>query len=431
MRPSKVQIQSFPPWIWNSLLLLSLAVLLAPGTAQASTAAGTVLTNSVTVNYDDQGGAAQTPVNASVNVTISLVGSVAWGSAPAGQNAGSGGALPGAYSLTLRNTGNGSDTFTITDGTTQSSVNLTAGTIAVTAPADEDAAAGYQLKLFGTISSGAGVFGGVTTAIPVGNLTVADLTAGVTTVRIGAGTYTVAAGSTATSLVVTGDASANVAAAGVQIGEIVTVSYNGSAGTLSGGTTSATHNHSLTSTGLSQNGNPAATATVNGWATTVQGATLTVNKYVRNLLNANGNTGGAGATAINGGATYYTGGVTGNPGDTLEYAIVIANSGGGNATDVVMEDTLPPYTNYVASSIQVDTNGDTTYDVTLPGSDTEAHDQVGGIVETNTGVAATTAKIKVYAGTGGSETAVGGYGGTGGTVAGGGSTVVLYRITID
>lgn len=408
------------------VILLIGIVLLPPSHSEANTAAGTTITNSVTVTYKDGGGRLQDPESGSVSITVNLVGSVAWGNPPGGQNANSGASLDSAYSVTLRNLGNGSDTFTITDGTNQSSGNLSAGAFSFS-PGDEDGVTpGHQIILFGTVSSGAGVHnpGPDTTTIPVGHLTVGDLTPDVTEVRIGSNTYTVAAGSTATQLVVSGNAATDVAAAGVQIGEIVTINYNGTVGNLSNGMTSATHNHQLTATGLGLNGNAPATTDVS-WQTTVQLSVLSVTKYVRNVDNPNGNTNGAGATLIIG-QTYYTGGVTGNPTETLEYAVVIENTGPGLATDVVMEDTLSSFTSYVGGSVQVDTDGDGVFDA-LGG--TEAHDD-GGIVETDTGDAATTTKIKVYAGIGGDETSQAGYGGAGGTIAGDGKSVVVYRVTI-
>jgi len=408
--------------------LIGAAIMWAPQQALAATAAGTVLTNAVTVDYKDGGGTAQTQLTASVNVTVSLVGGVAWGAAPVDQPTSSGDPLAAPYTVTLTNTGNGSDTFTIADGTTESSGNLTAGTFTTT-PDEDGGTAGVQLTLFGTISSGAGVYDGTTnTTIPVGNLTVGDLTATVTTVVINGNTYTVAAGSTSTSLVVAGDASADVAAAGVQIGEIATVTYDGTTvGTLSGGTATATHDHSLTATGLALDGNTAATANVT-WSTTVNNAVMTVTKYVRNATNANGNTNGVGPTVVNT-VTYYTSGVTGNPGDTLEYAIVVANTGSGRGTDVIVTDTFPQFTAYVASSVTVDTNGDGTYDHTLGAGDTEASNEVAGIVETDTGDALGTV-LKVYAGVGGVEGAA--YaGGTGGEVAGAAQSVILYQLPIQ
>lgn len=402
------------------LAILVMSAMLMPGSAHANTAAGTTVTNSVTVDYDDAGGNAQTQVTASVDVTVSLVGGVSWGAAPAGQNANSAAALPAAYTITLQNTGNGSDTFTITDGTSESSGNLTAGSFTVT-PDEDGGTAGVQVILFGTVSSGAGVFAAGETTIPVGNLTLGDLVVGTTQVDIGGTLFTVAAGSGANQLVVTGDASALVGGAGVQIGEVATLTYNGTVGTLTGAGPE-THDHDLTATGLAQDGNAAATATSATWQTTVSGAVLTVAKYVRNASNASGNP-GAGGTLING-STYYTTaeGVTGNPGDTLEYAVVITNTGGGLATDVRFNDTLSSFTTYVAASTQLDTNGDGTYDVAVgSGGETEGTEAGGKIVVVGS-------TITVYAGTGGDENVP-----SGGQIAGGGAatSVVNYQATID
>ncbi len=59
----------------GALLLLALLAVAAAPKAEASTSAGTRLTNAVTINND--GNIAQTPVTASVHV--SLVGFMAWG----------------------------------------------------------------------------------------------------------------------------------------------------------------------------------------------------------------------------------------------------------------------------------------------------------------------------------------------------------------
>lgn len=405
----------------GALLLLALFAVAAAPKAEASTSAGTQLTNAVTVNYKDSGNIAQTPVTASVTVTVNLVGSVAWGTAPTAQDAGSGTALSAAYTITLHNTGNGSDTFTIVDLTTNGT-GLGAGSFTIsTTPA----------TLFGTISSGAGSFAAAVTTIPVSNLTVADATSG-KTIQIGTHTYTIAPGSTSTSLKVNGDATADATGAGIQIGEVYTVTYNGTVGTLTAGTANADHTHSLKATGTSQNGNTAATATSTTWLTHVHGPSLTVTKYVRNATNANGNTTGTGSISLYGN-TYYTAGVTGNPTDALEYVVIVKNTAtatSGSATAVVFEDTFPTYTNYVAGQTKVDKG---TNSLVAPG-DTEACGEASGIFETDKCGAANPTKIKFFLGTGGLEGAT--YAaGTGGTITGGNNTPatwgILYRVTIQ
>ncbi len=414
-----------------SALIIAMATLFfwTPA-AFANTAAGTAITNAVTVDYDDAGGAAQLQISDSVDVTVSLVGALSWGAVPSDGTANSGASLPTAYTTTLTNLGNGSDTFTITDGTTQNPAQLSAGTFTI-APDEDGGTAGTQITLFGTVTSGTASFGGGTTTIPVSNLVTGDLTAGTTQVVIsGGGTYTVAAGSTATQLVVTGDATGDILGAGVQIGEIATITFDGTVGTITV-VASSDHTHNMTATGTSQNGNPAATAALGAWTTTVNGAALTVDKYVRNVTNASGNP-VAGSVSING-QNYWASGVTGNPdtgsgGDTLEYVIVVNNTAAGLATAVLVEDTLPAYTTLVAGSVEVDTDGIGGYDVT---GESEAHDDGGGIVETDTGDAATATQLSVYAGVGGDETVPALYGGTGGNIAGSGSCVIRYQVTID
>lgn len=391
--------------------------------AHANTAAGTTITNNVTVNYADAGGQAQTAVSNSVSITVSLVGAVAWGAVPPNADASSGAPLASAYTIQLTNQGNGSDTFTIADGTTEGA-GLGGGTFAST-PDEDGGTAGTQITLFGTVTSGAGAFGAGVTTIPVSNLTLADLVVGTTQVVIGGSTFTVAAGSSATQLVVTGDASGVANAAGIQIGERATLTFNGTVGTLTVGTASSTHTHNLTATGLSQNGNTAATALSGNWTTTVYNATLTVDKYVRNVGNANGNPAPGSGTTVNG-AEYWASGVTGNPGDTLEYAVVISNSNQGLATVVLFQDTLPAFTGLVGGQTAVDTTGDGTYDHPGTTGDTEANDQANGIIETDTGVASTATSLTVYAGTGGDETT-----NAGGSIAGSSSCIIKYQVTID
>ena len=402
------------------IILLALFDIVAPR-AEANTAAGTVLTNSVTVSFKDAIGTVQTPVTANVSITVSLVGSVAWLTPPAAQDTGSGQALPGAYTIVLHNMGNGSDTFTMSDLTSQPGT-LTAGSFSITTT---------PKTLFGTVTSGAGAFAAGVTTIPVSNLTVADATAG-KNVQIGSNTYVIAAGSDATHLKVTGNATADASGYGIQIGELYTVTYNGTAGTLTAGTANADHTHSLRALGLSQNGNTAATADSSTWLTHVHGPVLTVNKYVRNSTNSKGNTGGTGSISLYGN-TYYTGGVTGNPGDTLEYVVIVKNTNtavSGSATSVILEEVFPTYTDYQAGQSKVDK---ATGSLVALAPDTEACGQASGIFVTDTCGGANPTKIKFFLGTGGLEGATYVLG-TGGTIPGGNNTAatwgVLYQLNI-
>ncbi len=413
------------------LLAVALSSLMFTEIAQANTSAGTVLRNTVSVAYDDTGGAPQTAVTATVDVTVDLVPAVTWGTAPSDQTIGSNSALPSGYTLTLTNSGNGSDTYTLTDNTVVSCVG---GTSALTA--ESFGLTPTPTTLGATVSSGTGVYaaGPNETTIPVSNLTPADFTAG-NIVLIGATTYTVVssaagAGILPDSLVVTGDATGDVGAAGVQIGEQITVTYGGTgtSGTLSGSGGLCEHQHNLTATGSLATGGNTDVVQATGadyFTTLVRGVTLSVTKYVRNITTPGKNSGGGVAIY---GATYYTAGVTGNPGETLEYLVVTTNSSSADADNVVFTDTMPTYTTYTASSLVVDANGDGTFDAPIAG-DTESDAVAGGVI----GVSGNT--ITVYAGVGGSEDGAG----TGGTVQDVGEvgndpsnqTAIRYRLTID
>ena len=100
--------------------------------------------------------------------------------------------------------------------------------------------------------------------------------------------------------------------------------------------------------------------------------------------------------------------------------VVITNSSGGDATDVEFNDTLPPFTTYIASSNAVDTNGDETFDVTA-----EDEADTTGIV-TQSG-----SSIQVFAGTGGSEATDLGGGITDVGTAPNNKSAVRYQVTID
>jgi hypothetical protein len=79
---------------------------------------------------------------------------------------------------------------------------------------------------------------------------------------------------------------------------------------------------------------------------------LTVQKYVRNVTDTTKTGGGSTLVnpPINNAVTYYQTGVSGKPGDILEYAVSIKDSGTGNATAVIATDPIPTYSTLVNSS---------------------------------------------------------------------------------
>lgn len=365
-------------------------------TGQAFAASRTSIKNVANVTYDES----PTPVPSnSVTTTVNLVSGLTWldGTlSPTTQSVGPNFTLTTDYTVSLQNTGNGTTTAVISDGTSESAGGLSSGTWTINGVASP-----ASVTLFATVSGGAGVLAGGNTTIPVGAIELTDLVPGTTVVRIGGIDYTVHADSTATALVVIGNATAVATGAGIQIGEVQTITFTGTTGGLTSIST-AGYEHSMTVSddvggGLNVDGNTSDSDTVssdadNGagtaWVTTVTGGVLAVDKYVRNDTLAV-----VGATSLDyDGETYYKTDVSGDVGDTLEYLVVITNNGPGSASNIVMSDVLSPYVLLTNASVSVDTDGDGGFDYT------------GGIAGTLATLTGST--LTVYAGTGGDETAV-------------------------
>lgn len=351
-------------------LIMALALIaLTAGNGLAALTAGTQISNTATVSYNEGPSVSSVPVI----VTVSLVSGLDWLETTLQTSntftVGNAGFV--TYTADLRNTGNGTTTVTITDNTTEDDpATLDPGvwSISPTIPAND-------LILFGAISNGAGSYDGTNTTIPVTFLDPADLLDGVTRIMIGAGTYYYeATGSNSTTLVVAGDASGNVAAAGVQMGEVINITFSGNAGSLDPGTYLGDHRHEMIATdedgatpGFNADGNAADsdTLTSNGtddWFTHVVAGQLTIAKYSRNVAGLNP-TGAADKTYA--GRDYWLSGVKGiSATDTIEYLIVITNAGPGSASAVTVTDTISAFLTFATASVDIDTDGDGTFDIT-------------------------------------------------------------------
>lgn len=381
--------------------------------ADALVAAGTSIDNQATVSYNE---GADVPSN-TVSTTVNLVSGLAWDDItlnPVSQSTGSASLLPLVYTADLINLGNGATTATITDGTTQAvPANLTAGTWTI------NGVASPAIPLGGTVSTGPGVVNGANTDIPISNALASGIVA-TDIVRIGSTNYNVVS-VVAGTLTIDSNAGGIVGTAGIQIGEVVEVTFNGTTGTLQNSSLSELHLHAMLATdelggaggngGNNADGNPAATDTINSdgtnaWQTSVVAGALSITKYVRNATTDNAGT--APAFPYDGN-NYYLAGVTGNSdpdgagalvGDTLEYLIVITNAGPGSATDVTVTDDISAFLGLTTTSVDIDADGDGTF---IGASDvTDALN--------NDGAAVTGTVLTVYAGVGGS--AAGPNGGT-------------------
>jgi len=398
------------------------------GTAFATTAANTTITNTATVNYDDSAGNPQAAIPASVNVIVNLVEATPTLSAPSDQSVFSGSSVDYTYSITAN--ANGVDTYNLTSTETAADAGIT-GNVRVFRDSG-DTANITTIDLGSTsVAAAVTITAAGTTNVTVPSDSAADaslngLVAG-DTVVVNSVIHTIASitdNATGTStLELNGNGVDNAVTVGMQIGQRDTFIFRVAP-------TTTVDSDTVTNRVDARDDAANAAAAPDTTITTVNIApSMTVTKYVRNVLNAAGNAGGAGAQTVNG-ATYYTSGVTGDPGDTLEYVIVVANAASaGTATDVIISDPIPTFTTYVANSLLLDNDtladGSSVAGWAITPTDTEDDGDEGEYR-----VANTTAYI--YAGTGGDDTDAGAppYG-TGGSLAGGNYTFGAFRVTID
>ena len=395
---------------------LTLSLFLLPGTALATTAANAVITNTATVNYDDTGGNPQAFIQSSVNVTVNLVTAHPTLSAPADDSVASGVDLD--YTYTITNNSNGPDTYALTASdnlpqagiTSQTHVFRDAGDTGNITDITLGATSAAAIAAIGATSitvPNDGVIGGGLNGIIVGDvLVIGPDTVTVTAVTdTGTGTDTISWAA--------GDALSAAVAVGAQIGEQGTF--------ISRTTPIATINNSTyVVTVDADDGVTAGASPTDDTTTTVLVISLTVTKYVANTTAAV--VGGGSTVTVNtglgaGNITYYTTGVTGNPGDVLEYVIGIVNAAGSaTATDVVISDPVPNFTAQTGN-IALD-----------PG--TGVFSNVATTADNGDFAEADAVTVYIFAGSGGDDTTAGVGSGTGGSLAASTTTYGAFRVTI-
>jgi len=323
-------------FIRGALSLLTLAALWVaalPADSLASTAANTVIRNTVSVNYRDTASNPMPQVQATVDISVALVYATPTLTQPADQST-----VPGTaavYTYTITSNANGPDTYALATNI-DSQVPGISGSTAVAAP--------LSVTLGGTtIASAVTIAAGGTTAITVPNDALSDTSVnGIAggTVVINSVAYTVASivdnggtvGGTSTITVNGNGTASGVLPVGTIIGQQATFTMTVTPGTI---TTAA--NQTITVT-TSAKGGGAPVAATDQTITTVNVAALTVTKEV----SADGNTWYSGVVPP---ATLAIA-----PGATLYYRITVTNSGSSNATSVVITDPQPLYTTYLAGS---------------------------------------------------------------------------------
>ena len=376
MRKRSHSIKSPLRWI-GLVVTAAVCIFTFNTTAMAAlegSAGNTIIRNTVTVNYEDGGGTAQTPISATIDVTVNTIDvapTVVSFSPSPGTTDGTGSTE--TYDVVIRTNSNGPAVITLaaTDG---SATNITldtanppslasGGTLflgaTVVDPTDSNGtstiADGTNITLEvpndGGLpsdtaatggSSGDGVINGLTAGDTVYLHDGTDYFGPFTIPASGVSDPATGSGTTAQpgSLTLTNDSGSDISitiAPGWMILEAKTDTMTVTQGVVAVPTTAASWNTTVTAT---MNGNDGSgTVTTNA-----TGAVLTVSKYVRNVTDPNGS-GTAQTISVSGSSyTFFESGVSGDPGDTLEYALVIENGSLGATQDVIATDPVPTYT---------------------------------------------------------------------------------------
>jgi len=319
------------------LFCLSLALVAIAGSAMANVAANTAIVNTARLSFD--GGSA----NASVTVTVALV--------PAQPNVTITNAT-GAYtapdtpsltnSVQITSTANGPAGYTVAptvSASTNSDVPSVSGGTSVTIGAT--VTTGTSSTTYVTVpASGASGANAEVNGIAVNDMIVFTVNGNAYTKQVssttdnGDGTYSL----NWIGAIPGGD----VPAAGVQVGEQSTVNLSVLPGTAQTAGTDITVTVQAVVSTAGVGDKTVSNGTANNWTTPSPNATMT--KYVRNLTDAAANPApGANPTfTINTvSRVYFTSGVTGKPGDVLEYVIVAGNVGATDMTGCAISDTVP------------------------------------------------------------------------------------------
>jgi hypothetical protein len=366
-------------------LLFALGAALAPAAALASTAANTTISNTATVNYNDAGGNAQTPVTATATVTITLVPSAVVLSSPANQSIGQGTSATLVY--TVSSTANGPDTYNLSSTATPTNVSAVTPTV----PAN--------VTLGGSTLAVAAAAGNTSVTLPYdGNASNASVNGFVvgSTMLIGGNGYVIStitknAGANTTVVGIGSAITGATVAVGSVVGETKTFNVVVPSGNVTTGT-SGTQSVSTTATGATAP-NPATTQTT--------ATVITVNRPLLGVVKT---------VSTDGGTTFAASG-TAPPGTSLIYKIVATNNGALNASSVSFTDVIPQYLTYVSGSGKYATATATTYAAAT--ALTDGADGDG------------------YTYTSGSSTVAYNPGGATGTVAPSGVLVLFFRATVN
>ena len=399
-------------------LVLALPLLaFTAGSALANVAANTEIINSAQLTFS--GGTA----NASVTVTVDLVPAqpnVSITDANGAYTAPDTPALTNSVRITA--TANGPASYTVgpnvTASTNADTPSVSGGT---TVTIGATVTSGTSTTTFLTVpASGASGSGSAVNGIGI-NDTVVFTVNGNTYTRQVTGT-TDNGDKTFRLLLDSAIPAADIPVAGVQVGEQTTVNLSVLPGTVQ---TPGTNVTVTVQAAVSTSGVTDVTVTnsnANYWTTPAPNVNMT--KYVRNLTTGTSNpTAGSGTTFTINTSTreYFNAGVTGKPGDTLEYVIVASSvAGGAELTDCAISDLIPE--SFVTLKTGVYGGNDVFY--IAPDNSTATFTAAGvGANQASFVAGARPTNLSVNVGTGASSSATG-------SIPAGDSVTVAYQVTI-
>lgn len=392
---------------------------LITGPVLASTASNTEIENTVTVNFDDAAGVAQTAVEASVTITVNLVPTVPIVDVnpttidPSTENTSEN------INYTVTAAANGPDTYNLTPGDSRTNMDADAtfgGATSVTLGATTVASAVSASDTVITVPFDAAADGSVN-GLAAGDTVVLDPGGANEEVAL-IDSVDESTGATSNTVTITLDTGvANAHAVGTLIGQRDTVTITATTSTITSG---ANGTHVVTTNFASADD---ASVNFDAASTTIEvrRPDLAVTKLVRNVTTGDA---GAGTTETVNGNTYYADDVNGNPGDVLEYLVIVDNTDAdaGEATNIVITDSVPQFVSYEAGSMALDAatttaTGSGSFTALTDAADGDAGELAGGTVT-------------IYAGAGGVDSGDAG-GANGGTLQQGEFSFAIFRVSID
>ncbi|PLX98800.1 MAG: hypothetical protein C0623_11135 [Desulfuromonas sp.] len=296
---------------------LFLSLIMAPTSALAATAAGTIITNTAYVDWNSNPNAGPVPATATVTVDKQPFGpTVLYDSTSPGTTISEG--TDADITYTIRSQGNGTDIYDLTLGSAETG-DLGAPTYLGTNPTTVDLGASMVLTA-----------AAATDTITIAGLAADHGLAANETVYIGTTAYTintVTENTTDSTVTLYDFGTTNAASVTVSVGDPVveqrTLTFTMTAGTYSGATDGT---HAMTLTAASQV--DGASGSVNNPTITVTRATLTIDKSASPTSAA--------------------------PGQDITYTITVENTSGATASGVTVTDSAPTFTTFKSAEWSID-----------------------------------------------------------------------------